>query len=82
MIEQYLNLGENLRKSFKDVPIIALTAPLSKFHIQQTVKALNIEGCHLITSHPDRRNLRYYVEEGKNVDAKIAAYLKRYDIQF
>ena len=63
---------------FNDVPIIALTAPLCKSDIQETVKTLRMQGCYLISMHPDRPNLVYHVEEGDGPVPKIAKFLKEY----
>ncbi len=72
---QYLTLGK-LRQFFPSVPIMALSASLSRQDLNQTCQFLAMKPCKLVTLHPDRKNLFYTVMDADNRQHGVVRFIE------
>jgi ATP-dependent DNA helicase RecQ len=76
---EYLMLA-NLKKSFPDVPVIALTATADKLTQKDIVEKLELKDPAIFASSFNRPNIRYAVQ-GKKSDVfnRLLTFLKKHD---
>lgn len=73
---EYLNLS-NLRKSFPDVPIMALTASADKTTQKDIVDLLELNNAAIFKSSFNRANINYYVKAKRELTQFIPDYLRK-----
>ncbi len=65
-----------LKKSFRNVPIVALTATASPKVEKDIIKQLSLEDCRTYRASFNRKNLFYHVKAKKDTYRQLKAYLK------
>ncbi|KAH8117483.1 P-loop containing nucleoside triphosphate hydrolase protein [Phellopilus nigrolimitatus] len=67
-----------LKKRVPNIPILALSGSMSPTKLKSYVKHMGIQGCQLISKHPDRPNIYYDIipMDDKGMDAEIVKYVK------
>lgn len=73
---EYIQLGR-LKKTFPDVPVIALTATADKLVRKDIFERLNVRDAALFVSSFNRPNIFYRVEAKRNSYAELLDYLEK-----
>lgn len=74
---EYLQLAK-LKRSFSNIPIIALTATADKLVRQDIIKRLEITNAGVFVSSFNRANIFYAVEPKRNMYSRLLTYLDKH----